>query len=101
MTIERIINGQKMEIELTLQELYDAHFEAEKLDDAEWIMDEYDDDEFEACYNRPPLTMDEAMEIAYDFETTVDGDDHINECRYDIMTECVAEYVEKWRKTHD
>lgn len=101
MTIKRLINGQKIEIELTHLEVAEAYREMSYDFDVEEMLDElaeYDEDKF-AEYG---LTLDdlrEEVDTATGYMQNVwDGNDYVWEARWDARNagwKYVAEMLSK------
>ena len=89
MKINRIINGQRVEIELTQREMWDAYREQEHefdMEDVRSTLEDIDDDEVPTT-----LTDEQIDDAAHWAREWMDGNDHMAEIRWDIMNDAIKE----------
>ena len=86
MTIKREVNGQMMEFELTDNEMYTAFCEQEREFTKEDIRSYFEEREVDV-----PFTEDQLDDIAIDARDLMDGDDCINECRWECIHDAIKE----------
>lgn len=98
MKIERIINGHRVEIELTPQEMYDAYFEQEHnfdMEDVRSMLDEdhwyYTDEAGDPAW--PEMTDEQISDAASLAREWMDGNDHMAECRWDCISDAMKEVL--------
>ena len=91
MKIERVINGQKIEIELTKSEMWSAYREQEHLFDMEDIrsaVESIDDDEIPST-----LTDEQIDDAACWARGWMDDNVHILDCRWKIIYNAIREVI--------